>query len=184
MKKKISTEEFEKLEHKIWLEFLENATQLDIYKSVITSNFDGNSFLCNWIKDNPKIDKAIILVVYWMSAPRWKKKFLNREDYLEKEGYGIDGFDFVEEIEKKYIAGFYKGNEIIFNPKSDVEAYDWTSDYLDEIVVREIPEIMFKPTEGKIELKEYPEDFDEGLPISPINYAQKVYDIFDEYDVE
>nr|WP_241428075.1 DUF4274 domain-containing protein [Tenacibaculum finnmarkense] len=150
----------------------------------MTSNFDGNSFLCNWIKNNPKIDKAIILTVYWMSAPRWKKKFLNREDYLEKEGYDIENYDFVEEIEKKYIDGYYKGNEIIFDPKSDIEDYNWTSDYLDETVVREIPEIMFKQTEGNIELKEYPEDFDEGLPLKPIDYAQKVYDIFEEYEVE
>ncbi len=36
MKKKISTEEFEILENGIWKEFLENASQLDLYKSVIT----------------------------------------------------------------------------------------------------------------------------------------------------
>ena len=75
---------------------------------------------------------------------------------------------------------FYKGDEIILDPKSDVENYDWTTEYLDEIVVREIPDIMFLKTEGNIEIKEYPEDF-EGLPL---NYAQKVSDIFEEYDVE
>jgi len=184
MKEKISTEEFEMFEHEIWKEFLENATQLEIHKSVMTSNFDGNKLLLNWIKDNPEVDKATILVAYWMCAPRWNKKFLNRDDCLEKQGYRIEEFDFIEEIEQKYIDGFYQGTGIIFDPKSDVENYDWTSDYLDEIVVREIPKVMFEPTEGQIEIKEYPEDFDEGLPLKPIDYAQKIYDIFEKYEVE
>ncbi len=137
--------------------------------------------MLNWIKSNPEIDKAIILAAYWMSAPRWKKKFLNREDCLEKQGYGIEEFDFVEEVEQKYMDGFYKKEELKFDPKNDVENYDWTSDYLDEPVVREIPEIMFTPTKGTIEVKEFPEDFDEGLPI---DYAQKIYQIFEQYEVE
>jgi len=183
MKKKISEEEFEVLENEIWKKFLDNATDLEIYKSVITSNFDNNHFLLTWIKNNYELDKAIILAAYWMSAPRWRKKFLNREDCLKKEAYGIEIFDFVEEIENKYLKGFYKGTGIIFDPKDDVEDYDWTTDYLDEEVVREIPEIMYKPTSGSIELKSYPEDFADGLPLMPINYAQKVYDILDEYEV-
>ncbi len=180
---KITFSEFEKLESKVWEDFLENATNLEIYKSIITSNFDGNEVLLSWIKDNPTIDKAIILAAYWMSSPRWKKKFLNREDCLEKEAHGIAEFDFVEEIEFKYVNEFYQGEGIVFNPKNDVENYDWTNDYLDEIVVREIPEIMFKATTGDIELESYPEDFDEGLPIKPINYAQRMYDIFEHNEI-
>ncbi|MEL0650039.1 DUF4274 domain-containing protein [Algibacter sp. TI.3.09] len=184
MKKKITTEEFEVLENKIWLEFLEKATPIEIHKSLITSNFDGNSLLLNLIKNNPKTDKGTILVAYWMSSPSYFKEFSNREDLLEKSSFSIDGFDFVEEIEKKYCDGFYQCNEITFDPKSDSEDYDWTSEYDEGVVVRKIPKIMFEKINGKIEIKEYPKDFDNGLPMKPIDYAQKVYDIFEEYEVE
>lgn len=179
MKKKITEIQLQELQNKIWLDFLENANQEDLYKSVITSNWDGNEILLNWLKENPKTDKATILVSYWMSAPRWKKKFLDRDDCLKKQGWGIEEFDFVEDIEKKYVNGFYTVNEIEFDPSNDVQNYDWTSDYLDEKTVREIPNKMFEKLNGK--KIEYPDNFDEGLPI---NYAQKIYDIFNEYDIE
>lgn len=184
MKKKITTQEIEILENKIWSEFLENATPTEIHKSVITSNFDGNSFLLKWIKNNPKTEKGTILQAYWLSNPSYFKEFKNREELMKKSAFSIDGFDFVEEIEKKYCEDFYQGNEIIFNPKSDVEDYDWTEEYDIDDVVREIPEIMLKPTSGQIEIKEYPDDFDNGLPMEPIDYAQKVYDLYEEYEIE
>ena len=182
--KKITEEEIKNLENKIWLEFLENATPIEIHKSLVTSNFDDNSFLLNYIKDNPKTEKGTILQAYWLSNPGYFKKFKNREEVLEKCSYSIDGFDFVEEVEKKFCEGFYQGNEIIFNPKSDMVDYDWSEEYNVNNVVREIPEIMFEPTEGKFELKEFPRDFDNGLPLEPINYSQKVDDLYDMYEIE
>ena len=184
MKTKITTEEFEILENKIWSEFLKKATPIEIHKSLITSNFDGNSLLLNFIKDNPKTDRGTILVAYWMSSPSYFKEFSSREDLLEKSSFSIDGFDFLEEIENKYREGFYQGNEIIFDPKSDSENYDWTTEYEESSVIRKIPQMMFKKTKGKIEIKEYPEDFDNGLPMKPLDYAQMVYDIFEKHEVE
>lgn len=183
-KKKISTAELNTLEKNIWMEFLEQASSLELYKSVITSNFDGNSTLLNWIKDNPKVDKATILVAYWMSAPGWFKQFSNREEVLEKSPWSIDGFDFVEEVEEKYCAGFYSESNISFDPKNDVEGYDWTDEYSDIEFVREIPQLMFEPTQGEIEIKGIPRDFDGGLPLEPVDYVQRIYAIFEEYEVE
>lgn len=52
---------------------------------------------------------------------------------------------------------------------------------MDAAQVREIPAIMFQKLEG--EWVETDENFDDGLPMSPIDYAQKVFDLFDEYEV-
>lgn len=180
--KTITEQEHQQLENNIWKQFLTNATPLEIHQSVISSNWDGNSFLLNWIKDNPKTDKATILIAYWMSAPRWKKQFLNREDYLEKEGYGIAGFDLIEELEQRYINGFYKDSNIEMDPANDQDGYDWTKEYLDKTTVRDIPPVMFQKLEGQ--KVERPEHFDEGLPMSPIDYAQQLYDLLDEYEIE
>ncbi|HEX6431380.1 MAG TPA: hypothetical protein VF008_27000 [Niastella sp.] len=52
---------------------------------------------------------------------------------------------------------------------------------MDAAQVREIAAIMFQKLEG--EWVETDENFDDGLPMSPIDYAQKVFDLFDEYEV-
>lgn len=180
--KTITEKEFEQLENSIWEQFLSKATPIEIHQSVISSNWDGNSFLRNWIKNDPKTDKATILIAYWMSAPRWKKQYLNHDDCLEKEGYGIAEFDFVEELEQRYVNGFYSSSAIEMDPRNDQDGYDWTKDYLDKVTVRDIPAVMFEKLEGqKIER---PDNFDEGLPMSPIDYAQQIYDLLDEYEIE
>lgn len=114
-----------------------------------------------------------------MSAPRWFKKYENKEDCLSKAAYNLEAFEFIEELEDKVINGFYSINEIAFDPTNDIDNYDWTSDYLDEPVVKEIPTIMFQKLEGKI--VDWPENYDEGLPVK---YAQKIYDILDQYEVK
>jgi len=177
--KVISEEEMDLLHNKIWEEFLNNATPKEIHQSVISSNWDGNDFLLNWIKDNPKVDKATILIAYWMSGPRWMKQFKNRE---EVDSWVLKKFDFIEELELKYVNGFWTVNNIEMDPKCDQDGYDWTSDYADKKIAREIPPVMYTKLEG--EKINYPDNFDEGLPMSPVDYVQKVYDLYDEYEIE
>ncbi|HEX6431379.1 MAG TPA: DUF4274 domain-containing protein [Niastella sp.] len=98
--KKVTEQEMENLINQLWLEFLSQATPLEIHQSVFTANWDGNRFLLNWIKDNPEVDKATILIAYWKSAPRWNKQYANREEVLEQAGWNINSYDFTEEVEK------------------------------------------------------------------------------------
>lgn len=69
MKQKISEEAFNKLANSIWEDFLKNASQEAIYHAVLTSNWDSNAYLLQWIMNNKNTDKAIILAVYWSSNP-------------------------------------------------------------------------------------------------------------------
>ena len=171
-------EKIEHFENAVWEEFLNIANPKEIHQSVIDSNWDGNEYLMNWIKNNPNIDKATALIAYWMSAPRWWKKFKDRDDVISQgQEFQISGFDFVEEMEQKYLASYWKNNHIELNPANDCEGYDWTSDYLDEKTVREIPTIMFEKLEG--EKVERPDNFIEGLPEI---YFQKISDFIDKHD--
>lgn len=179
MRKKITEQEFMQFKNQIWTDFLNNATPTEIHQSVISSNFDGNKFLLDWIKDNPKVDKATMLIAYWMSAPRWKKQFKDRVEVSEKASWLLEDFDFVEEVEQKYIQNFWIESNIELDPKSDQDGYDWTSDYLDKVIVREIPQPMFQKLNGKVVQAK---NFDDGLPILPIDYCQRVWDLYDEYD--
>ena len=181
MKKTITDKEFEVLKDKIWYEFLENATPLEIHYSVITCNWDGSSLLLNWIKENPKVDKATILIAYWMSAPRWLKQRKDRENVLANHSHELKSFDFIEETEAKYIQNFWTESTIALNPAHDHQGYNWTDEYDDRVMLREIPAVMYQKLEGQ--QVEQPQNFDEGLPMSPLNYAQQVYDLFDEYEI-
>jgi hypothetical protein len=171
-------EKIERFENAVWEEFLSKASPKEIHQSVIDSNWDGNGYLLNWIKNNPNIDKASALIAYWMSAPRWQKKFKDREDVIAQDSaYYLADFDFIEEMEEKYLTGFWKNNCIECDPSNDCEGYDWTSDYLDEKTVREIPSLMFEKLQG--EKVERPDNFIEGLPE---DYYQKISDYIDKND--
>ena len=85
-----------------------------------------------------------------MTAPRWRKQFASREEAARKEPWGLNDFDFVEELEQKYLAGFWTSNAIAAHPARDQDGYDWTGDYADKIAVREIPSLMFQKLEGGV----------------------------------
>ena len=129
MKKKISEKEYQQLENKIWESFLNKASPEEMYHSLLTSNFDSNAYLLNRIMDNPEMDKALALAAYWMSEPYYFKQFLNREDCLQKQSWAIESFDFVEELELKYVQGFYSKNTLACNPKNIEinQETDWSS---------------------------------------------------------
>ena len=185
-KKEIEDErkqEIEKFENAIWEEFLSTASPKEIHQSVITSNWDENKYLLNWIKNNPNIDKATALVAYWMSGPNFLKQYETRKD-AEKD-FSLEDFDFIEEIEQKYLDGFWKNSRFEYDPTNDLYGcsddddcgYDWTKEYIDGTIVREIPSVMYKKLEG--EKLEYPDNFEEGLPKA---YMQKIYDYTDEIE--
>jgi hypothetical protein len=176
---KITDEELKKFEDGLWSEFLSKATPVEIHQAVITSNCDNNSYLLNWIKNNPKVDKATVLIAYWMSAPRWRKQYANREEALLNAPREIHAYDFVEEVEQKYPAGFWKENRIGIDPACDQDGYNWTDDYRYIAAVREIPEIMYRKLDGKKVVRS--DDFDEGLPVG---YAQRLYDLFEQLETE
>jgi hypothetical protein len=157
-KTKITEQEYQVLENKIWQGFLEDATPEELFQSVVTSNWDSNEFLLNWIKNNPKMDKATMLAAYWMSGPRYLKQFKDREDCLEKESWSIEAFDFIEDIEEKYLNGFYSGQTIAYDPKEE----GWTDEYLGIKTLRSIPEAMFQMLDGKSIFIDY-NAYTEGL---------------------
>jgi hypothetical protein len=174
----MSNDEFQQEEQNVWLDFLNHATTVEIHQAVIDSNWDGNGLLINWIKDNPNVDRGTILIAYWMSGPGWFKQYLNRDDVIEKAEYNLEQYDIIEELEHKYISGFFKENKIEMDPESDQNGYNWTTDYQDEKRVREIPEIMFQKLPGEKIIR--PEGWEEGLPPE---YYSRIEKLIQEYDI-
>ncbi|GAB1858743.1 hypothetical protein MHTCC0001_35830 [Flavobacteriaceae bacterium MHTCC 0001] len=183
MKEKITEAQYKVLEDKIWEDFLSKASQIEVCHSLITSNFDSNAYLMNWILTNPDVDKAIALTAYWMSEPYYYKQFLDRQNCLEKESWHIEYFDYIEALEHNYCNGFYKISNLRCDPGNveiDQET-NWTQMNPNIKPVRKIPNQMFEKLKGK---PIPPVDFyayTEGLPN---NYYDKIDAIFEAYEIE
>ena len=167
-------DEEDKIRELIWAEYLESASVLDIHRSAIHSNWDNNEYLLTWILDNPHVDKATILIIYWMSCPRYFKQYRNAEECTDFERARYDWF---KEIENKYISGYYKANNIAMDPSNDQCGYDWTSEYSEQDIRDEVPAEMYKPLKGIV--VESPDEFEEGWPLK---YAYKFEKLMEDIE--
>jgi hypothetical protein len=168
--KQISEQEMEQMQDAIWEEFLTHATQEEIFISANTINWDDeNPYLLRWVLEHPEVDKATPLLLYWRTQP-W---------YYHLPDYEGEPFlrDFVESVERKYVAGFWKENRIWLDPDETEEAIA-----IAPKLVRKIPEAMFHPLKGEMisEKRIFDADFVEGLPKA---FSRRIFDLFDEYEV-
>ncbi len=148
--KVITQEQFDELAENIWHEYLAEASQEDLFQSVISANWDSNSTLLNWILVHPEVDQATILMAYWKGTPLWNKQFKDRDELIEKQGWGIESFDFTEQVEIQFVNHFWKNQNIFYDPKDDhIHGENWTLEYAEYPQVREIPEQMYEMLKGQ-----------------------------------
>jgi hypothetical protein len=102
----------------------------------------------------PRDGAARVLV--WRA--RYFAQYPTRDELPEHD---LAGYDLVQEIERRYLAGAYARQEIAFDPRHD-ERYDWTADYADIPNRRPIPELMFVASPGRT--VEHDTTYDEGYP--------------------
>ena len=84
----------------VLLKLVSNLSPKIWHQMVMEWNWDSYTSFLNWLIENPKTDKATILMIYWKSTPRYN-----------------EDIDFIEKIEKQYLNGFYKQSNFLFNQK-------------------------------------------------------------------
>ena len=92
MKEKISDEKFEEIVNDIVLDYVKTANPEIWHQMAMEWNWDCSSAFLNWLVDNPKTDKATALMIYWKSAPKYWKKFKDKNDLISKEKYSLADF--------------------------------------------------------------------------------------------
>ena len=98
-----------------------------------------------YLKDDPATEKATALLMYWAMYPRFSKQFEAEEARAkEQERFGEVYFDLIEDLERKYVAGFYTAQTIGYDPYYD---YSRESGYFGE--KRRLPSVMTMPVYGK-----------------------------------
>ncbi|MBW1294831.1 DUF4274 domain-containing protein [Aquimarina litoralis] len=142
----------------VLLKLIPNLSPKIWHQMVMEWNWDSYSSFLNWLIENPKTDKATVLMIYWKSEPRYDKDF-----------------EFVEKIEQQYLNDFYQQSNFLFDPKDDL-GEDWTV-ILSDSHNRNIPKAMLKKLDG--EKISVPDGFIEGIPPNIDDLFQELYNEYD-----
>ena len=173
---KITDEQYEQMSNQIIIEFLKSASQKERYQLVSEWNHDAGYEVFKWIINDPETDKAIALMMYWQSGGECNKTYACREDLMQESPWDAERFDMIEQLEDKYMSGFYKNQLFVYDPTNDSHDYDWTKENWGELK-REMPSEMLQRLDGvKVQFEE---DWAEGVPphvwekISKLSRADK-----------
>jgi len=151
-------------------EYLESATPAEWHAYADGSNYSDNQPGLRWLLDQPSLELATALTIYWNLGAAWYVAFETVEQADNPET-----FELLRLIEERVQRGFYQGNSLWFDPMQSESATP--NDYPDQPVNRPIPPAMLQVVLGT----EYydrdlvQEAYEEGLPL-PV--AQRIYDLF------
>ncbi len=134
----------------------------ELHELILHYNWDDGLDIPRVIINNENCDKGTVLMIYWLTGPGYLYQYVNRNE-IERD-YEVSQFDLLEEIERKYLAGFYTNSTILFNPRYDAgnDGYDHTQTYDDSDKKRKIPDEMFEPSIPDLKWEAI------GRPIKPI----------------
>jgi hypothetical protein len=160
----------EDLIHELMSRYLERKPAKEWLYAALFMNYDSNEELLRWMVSHLNCEKAVALAIYWYLGPRWWAQYASREDV---PNYERDSYDLVLEIEQRYVAGSYSQCSLAFDPVNDrshaggieYPGQDWTKEYEDRPLLREIPGVMKLRVEGHhVDFEQGFEDWDEGMP--------------------
>ncbi|CAM3510217.1 DUF4274 domain-containing protein [Zobellia roscoffensis] len=140
------------------IDYAKTVNPIEWHKMAIDWNYDSSKTFLKWLITNQQTEIATILMIYWMSSPK-------------------HGFEYQNEIEKKYTSGFYSNQNLSFNPKDD-DGLDWTQEYPD-LDSSKIPPVMFDKIDGEKVLSS--EEYIEGIPENIFNEIENLYE---EYEID
>jgi len=159
------------MEQQVWdlvHAYLQEATPAQWHIYVARSNYDDNGAALQWLIDNPQIDRATALMIYWNLGAEWYAQFDDSDDLYEAQRERVAMLRLIEERYPDY----YANQGIWFDPKHS----DGTrpGDYADITQKRAIPAKMLEATTGSEYVDtENPDGYDEGLPLELV---ERIYD--------
>ncbi len=122
------------------------ATSDELHHFAWNYNWDNDLDDLWWIIRNPLCDKGTALLLYWTACPRWLYQYGRRE---EVPPYEREHYDFVKELEHRYLTNLYTHETTHVDPSND-RGTNWTTEYRDVAIKQQIPEAMFTPTSGRV----------------------------------
>lgn len=168
MQKILLKEQYDRVLKVLWegaaIETLQTAEELHLY--AWNYNWDSGIDSMRRVIHHPLCDKGTALLIYWYAGPGYLYQFLTRDEVSE---YIRDQYDFLMELEQKYLSGAYQSEAITFDPAHDEgTGTNWTKEYAKIPKKRQIPAEMYQPTKGQ--------QFQRKLTIDLYELAEQVTD--------
>lgn len=151
--------------------YLEAATPMAWHVYADGSNYSDNRPGLLWLLDQPSLELATALTIYWNLGAAWYVAFETVE-----QADNAETFELLRLIEHRVQAGFYQGRSLWFDPMQSESAKP--DDYPDQPVNRPVPVAMLQVVGGT---EYYDRDvvqaeYEEGLPVA---VAERIYALFD-----
>ena len=117
-----------------------------IHGYIVQYNWDEGFEIPLWLIRSPHCDRGTALMMYWVAGPRFYGQYHSRDE-VPQMGWFRQHYDFLIELEERYLSGFYTHVTIKFDPTCDprekMAGYDWTKEYLEIPELRRVPEQMY-----------------------------------------
>ena len=112
-------------------------------------NHDGGLEPLTRVVRLPQCELATAKLVYWRLDPIWYLQFGGRS---QVPGHAQEGFDLIQEIERRVRDGFYPDGTLTFDPAREElrsgKVINWTARHLglEDKFVRDLPGEMYQPS--------------------------------------
>jgi hypothetical protein len=148
----LDEEELDALELKLLLEWLQTVPPSEWHVLAHEWSYDNSKDVLRWLSANPRTEKATALMIYWMAGARFYKQYASAEEARARAGYEGVWWEFIHDIEAKYLADFYTAGTGGFDPRNDSfpghNGHDWTQHYQELALKSPLPAVMEQAVPG------------------------------------
>ncbi len=139
----------------------ESDAEIERFCESNTDSEELHAFAANWnwdfgrwpleaILENPACEAATALLIYWLGCPEFFRQYANRQEVEADDTGDVGAFDFLSNIEARYIADEFRVGSIPFDPANPFGHPSFVGMYDDmrERFVRELPPVMYAAVGG------------------------------------
>jgi hypothetical protein len=122
-----------------------NSDSEELHAFASNWNWDFGRWPLEAILENPACEAATALLIYWLGRPEFFRQYANRQEVEADDTGDVEAFDFLSDIEARYIAGEFRVGSIPFDPVNPFGHPSFVGMYDDmrERFVRELPAVMY-----------------------------------------
>ncbi len=123
-----------------------NSDSEEVHAFAESWNWDFGKWPLEAILENPACEAATALLLYWLGCPEFFRQYANSQEVEADDTGDVEAFDFLSDIEARYIAGEFRVGSIAFDPANPFGGPSFVGRYDDmrERFVRELPPVMYE----------------------------------------
>ncbi|WP_181393989.1 DUF4274 domain-containing protein [Stenotrophomonas sp. HMWF003] len=154
---------------------LVQATPEQRHLYVARSNYGDNQRALAWLADQPDLDRATALMLFWSVGAGSHAQYESLDDVPD---YDRDTHQFIGLVQQRFLGGFYADHGIGFDP-TRWDGAGPNEHSADEL--QRMPAQMLQAVDGEHHIdpfdEAYDEDYDDGLPMALVEQLYELADV-------